>query len=204
MAYSTASECLKSFCNGFVHTVKEQYLRYTIADDLQKILHRTRWLGFPRIVGSINCCNRIRKNCPVGWRGQYQGKEKKHCLTLEVIADDKLYIWRTFFGTPGSSNELNFLKTPSFLKKIADGSFPPKVSYTLNGKDRDIPYFFAIECIPSTPFLFTKFKKLQPRRTRSLRLVSRGEEKKWSALLVFCRDDGTSYKGQKRFGMYRT
>lgn len=93
------------------------------------------------MIGSIDCSKWLRKNCPVAWRGQYEGKERKTTVTLEAIADDKFWIWHAFFGTPPSENDINVLETSPLLNQIADGSFPSNVSHLLNGKKREVPYF---------------------------------------------------------------
>ena len=47
--------------------------------------------------------------CPIAEAGQHKGKEKKNMLILEVICGPDAYIWCSFFGEPGSLNDLNIL-----------------------------------------------------------------------------------------------
>lgn len=42
--------------------------------------------------------------------GQYKGKEKQPTVVLEAVADQRLWIWHTFFGTAGALNDINVLQ----------------------------------------------------------------------------------------------
>eukprot|EP00171_Calliarthron_tuberculosum_P003341 IDg3341t1 len=59
------------------------------------------------MLGSIDCCKWKWKNCATALHGQYEGKEAVPAVTLEAIADDTLWIWHSFFGMPGSANDIN-------------------------------------------------------------------------------------------------
>ena len=57
-----------------------------------------------------------------GKRGQRKGKEKKKTLILEVICDPDTHIWYSFFGEPGSLNDLNILKKSTIVGSILNGT----------------------------------------------------------------------------------
>lgn len=80
------------------------------------------------------------KNCPSAWSGQYSGKEGTPTLVLEAIADDRTWIWHSFFGSPGSNNDININDRSSMWIKVAEDSFP-KFTYSMShGKASNIYY----------------------------------------------------------------
>ena len=83
--------------------------------------------GFPGLMGSIDCCKRMWKDCHTAWHGQYEGKEGDPAVTLEAMADHSLWIWHAFFGMPGAGNDINVLDASPLTNKIACGEYPPPV-----------------------------------------------------------------------------
>jgi hypothetical protein len=53
-------------------------------EDLQKILAEYAKKGWVGCMGCIDVMKWLWKNCPMSWRGAYQGKEKK-LLTADFI-----------------------------------------------------------------------------------------------------------------------
>jgi len=53
------------------------------------------------------------KNFPSAMAGQYKGKEKKPTVVLEAAANQRLWIWHSFFGSAGTLNEINILEQSS-------------------------------------------------------------------------------------------
>ena len=92
------------------------------------------------MLGSIDCCKWTWKNCPTAHHGQYQGKEGVAAMTLEAIADDRLWIWHMFFGMPGCANDINVLDASPLSNKMAEGKYPLPVEYVLAGQKRSMPY----------------------------------------------------------------
>ena len=105
------------------------------------------------MIGSIDCSKWFWKNCPTALHGQYEGKEGKPALTIEVIADDQLWIWHSFFGTPGCANDINVLEASTLSNKIADCTYPPPIEYQIFGETRNIPYWLADGVYPRWPCL---------------------------------------------------
>ncbi len=49
--------------------------------------------------GSIDCMHIPWKNCPTAWAGQFtSGKEDGPSVVLEAVADERTWIWHSFFG----------------------------------------------------------------------------------------------------------
>ena len=60
-------------------------------DDLRKLLSRWENRRLPGILGSLDFCKIIFKNCRNAWCGQFEGKEGVPAITLEAIAEDILW-----------------------------------------------------------------------------------------------------------------
>ena len=144
-------QCLDRFCDGVVCCCEEEYLRAPSDVDLRRILARSEARGLPGMMGSIDCAKWYWKNCPTAYHGQYQGKEGEAALTVEVIADDQLWIWHYLFGMPDCANDINVLEASTLSTKIADGTYPPSLEYEINEEKRSIPYWLADGIYPRWP-----------------------------------------------------
>ena len=170
---STALECLEHFCEGVIACFAETYLRSPTEDDIKRILLRSGKRGFPGMLGSIDCSKWRWKNCPTAYHGQYEGKEGEPALTLEIIADDTLWIWHAFFGMPGCANDINVLEASTLSNKIADCTYPPPVRFEVNGESRKVPYWLADGIYPKWPCFLQTF--LEP-VTRKEKLLASSQE----------------------------
>ncbi|GJR77092.1 putative nuclease HARBI1 [Tanacetum coccineum] len=94
------------------------------------------------MTGSIDCMNWEWKNYPTGWVGQYAGISGKPTIILEVVASYDLWIWHAFFGTPGSCNDINVLHRSPVFSDVLEGR-APKVSYVVNGHQRNMAYYLT-------------------------------------------------------------
>jgi hypothetical protein len=72
------------------------------------------------------------KNCPTAWKGQYLGHVDGPTLILEAVASEDLWIWHSFFGLPGSLNNLNVLRRSPLFQRLKSRTSPP-VEYMVNG-----------------------------------------------------------------------
>nr|XP_029734560.1 uncharacterized protein LOC115269898 [Aedes albopictus] len=104
---STTLENLRKFCKAIIAVYGPKFLRIPDAEDVKVLINAER--GFPGMVASIDCMHWTWKNCPVALKGQYQGKEGKPSIVLEVFASKSTHIWYAFFGCPGSCNDINVL-----------------------------------------------------------------------------------------------
>lgn len=176
MAESTSLETLMRFCRAVVKRYGSSYLRPPTAEEVVLLLRRGAYLGFPGMLGSIDCCKWRWKNCPTALHGQYQGKEGVPTVTLEAIADDRLYIWHMFFGMSGCNNDINVVEASTLTNKIASGEYPPAVEYRLAGELCSTPYWLADGIYPKYPFFVqtvqspvTKKEKLMAKMQESRR-----------------------------------
>ncbi|CDF32582.1 unnamed protein product [Chondrus crispus] len=78
-----------------------------------------------------------------------EGKERKLNIVLEAIFDGELWIWHAFFGSPGSLNDINVLDRSPTMERIIADEFPPSIPYTLNKKQRTMPYYLGDGIYPS-------------------------------------------------------
>jgi Plant transposon protein len=74
---STASESLHRFCAAVRKRSEAEWLRRPNADELVAIEQQYATLGFPGCIECVDVASWTWDNCPVGWQGQYTGKDKK-------------------------------------------------------------------------------------------------------------------------------
>ena len=93
LAASTALECLGKFAQGVIEVFGEKYLRPPNQDEVEHLLQVGESLGFPGMLGSIDCMHWQWKNCPVAWRGQFtRGDKGVPTMILEAVASHDLRI----------------------------------------------------------------------------------------------------------------
>ena len=97
--------------------------------------------------------------------GQHKGKEK-NMLILEAICDPDSYIWYSFFGEPGSLNDLNILEKSTIVGSILNGMMelrlPQELHYSINGKVRDYFYFLVDGIYPKWPIFISTISDATP------------------------------------------
>lgn len=81
--------------------------------------------GLSGCIGCVDCAGWKWDNCPVGWQGQYIGKDKKPVCRMEVLCHDGLRIWHIMFGIPGAKNDQPIVSQSSLFNAIRTGSWPP-------------------------------------------------------------------------------
>lgn len=139
---STSLKCVKQFCEEIVELYEEEYLRTPTEEDLRRILSINEKRGFPGMIGSIDCMHWEWKNCPTAWHGQFTGKEKKPTVVLEAVATQDLWIWHSYFGLPGSLNDINIVDRSPVFNALLEGHIPD-VNFTVNGHDYNKPYYLG-------------------------------------------------------------
>ena len=131
-------------------------------EQLTRALQINQARGFPGMFASWDCKHMVWKRCPMAIAGQHKGKGEKNTLVLEAICDGDLYIWYSFFGEPGSLNDLNILDKSSIVGSLMDGSFDLRLQdenlhYVINGTKRDYFYFLVDGIYPRwSIFVHTK------------------------------------------------
>lgn len=124
---TTVLTALRHFYVDIAACFKEKYLCPPNKEQLVGIMAEYEQRGFPGCKGSIDGMHWAWKNCPTGWAGQFEGKEKTSTIVLEAVASKNLRIWHAFVGTPGALNDINVLnRSPIFdnyLKGLIFSSF---------------------------------------------------------------------------------
>jgi hypothetical protein len=139
---TTAMTSLKLFVKSVVSIFSDEYLRSPTNHDIARLLAVGQSLGFPGMLGSIDCMHWKWKNCPVGWKCMYSGHIREPTIILEVVASNDLWIWHTFFGLPGSHNDINVLEM-SFIFYELTQMRASQVNYSINGHDYTMGYYLA-------------------------------------------------------------
>jgi hypothetical protein len=121
---SLASESLLRYCRAVRKKFEQEYLRRPNKDELREIEQHYASLGFPGCIGCVDVASWMWDRCPVGWQGQYTGKDRKPCNRLEVVCDDFLRIWHVNFGAPGSRNDINIYNQSKFFTDVRVGKWP--------------------------------------------------------------------------------
>uniref|UniRef100_A0A0D3B519 DDE Tnp4 domain-containing protein n=1 Tax=Brassica oleracea var. oleracea TaxID=109376 RepID=A0A0D3B519_BRAOL len=145
---STTISCLEHFNEGIIRLFGDEYLRRPTAEDLQRLLHIGEIRGFPGMVGSIDCMHWRWKNCQTSWKGQYTLGSTKPSIVLEAVASQDLWIWHTFFGLPGTLNDINVLDRSPVFDDIIQGR-APRVEYMVNGHMYNLAYYLTDGIYPN-------------------------------------------------------
>ncbi|XP_010445003.1 PREDICTED: uncharacterized protein LOC104727611 [Camelina sativa] len=148
LAETTAHKCLEKFVDGVIHLFGDVYLRRPTTEDLQRLLHIGEQHGFPGMVGSIDCMHWEWKNCPTAWKGQYSRGSGNPTIVLEAVASQDLWIWHTFFGPPGTLNDINVLDRSPVFDDILE-SRAPRVTYIVNGRQYNMAYYLTDGSYPN-------------------------------------------------------
>lgn len=168
LSKTTINEATNSLIDFIVDTYKDTYLRQPNNDELAAILTRNAQRGVPGCIGSIDCSHWTWRNCPKGHSGMYQSYKKKWTIVMETVCDEDLYIWHFFIGTPGSNNDLNFLRQSPLYHDVISGWWPPRsFPYTLNGRTRSLLYYLADGVYPRYPFFATPYPTPQTPQDRT-------------------------------------
>ena len=140
---STTRKCLINFVEGIISFFGDEYLRRSTATDLQRLLFVADVRGFPGMMGSIDCMHWTWKNCPAAWKGQFErGDHGVPTVILEAVASYDLWIWHSFFGTPGTCNDINVLDRSPIFNDVLNGR-APEVNFVVNGHQYSMGYYLT-------------------------------------------------------------
>ncbi|XP_038707252.1 uncharacterized protein LOC120002560 [Tripterygium wilfordii] len=74
---SIVIQCLRHFIATVVDVYGDHYLRAPNSNDIARLLSFGEQVGFPGMLGSIDCMQRTWKNCPTTWQGMYTGHARE-------------------------------------------------------------------------------------------------------------------------------
>ncbi|XP_048439003.1 protein ALP1-like, partial [Pyrus x bretschneideri] len=177
MGQSTILESLMRFCGAIESIYTAEYLRKPTHMDLERLLKKAEMRGFPGMIGSIDYMHWTWKNCPSAWQGAYGDRKGAKSIILEAVASFDTWIWHAFFGVPGAQNDINVLAQSPVFNDVLQGK-APKVTYEVNGRMYDGPYYLADGIYPR----WSTFVKTVP-RPRS------AKEKHFASCQEGCRKD---------------
>lgn len=177
MAKSTALQCLKRFVVAVKACFGDEYLRHPTTEDIKKILASSTKEEFPGMLGSIDCCKWVRKNCPTAFHGQYRGKEGVPAMKLEALADSSLWFWHVFFGMPGVAIDINVLHASTLTNKIPDGTYPTAIEYIIANEKGSIPYWLADGIYPNCPMFLQTIIEHATKKEKLLAQCQEGRRK---------------------------
>ncbi len=185
MSPQFARRCCIEFDKAMCRLYTKEYIRQPTSDDLKAIttLHEHKH-GVPGMLGSLDCMHTIWKNCPMAWKGSFQGKEKKPTMVLEAVCDHNLWFWHAFYGVAGSMNDLSVLRLSRIMKIFLNGELE-KLE-----KDADvIPFSIGDEEFDK---LFLLVDGIYPKYSRFMKGIKdplTNEERRYSAWQEACRKD---------------
>nr|XP_043620035.1 putative nuclease HARBI1 [Erigeron canadensis] len=111
MADRTSRECLINFCDAVINIYGREFLRRPTSHDIAMIqqAHEARH-HLPGMLGSLDCTHVEWRYCLRSLKRQYtRGDHKVPTIIIEAVASQDLWIWHSFFGPPGSNNDINVL-----------------------------------------------------------------------------------------------
>uniref|UniRef100_A0A453H4L6 DDE Tnp4 domain-containing protein n=1 Tax=Aegilops tauschii subsp. strangulata TaxID=200361 RepID=A0A453H4L6_AEGTS len=154
------------------------------------------------MLGSIDCMHWKWKNFPTAHKGFFVGHKRVPTVILEAVASQDLWIWHSFFGLPGSHNDINVLHRSPVLPNLVEGH-APEVNYTINGHNYNTGYYLADGIYPQWE---TFVKQFQTQKVRSTK-ISPGFKKHLGRMsnepLVFCKLALLLYVDRQGIGIWR-
>jgi len=126
MGETSGRSCLKRLAKALAHDkeLRAKHLRKPSKADAKAIsnLHEELF-GYPGNLGCLDCMHVYWRTCPAAWQGQFRnGKEDQSSMVLEAVADYNTWFWHSFFGTPGTCNDINIWDQSPLLKSMLDGT----------------------------------------------------------------------------------
>lgn len=191
----TVLESVRRFAKAVIEIYGPEYLRAPNEEDTDRLLAENEERGWPGMIGSIDCMHWTWKNCPAGWKGQYKGHCKDATIILEAVASHHLWIWHSFFGLPGSLNDLNVLSRSPLFSRLVKGEAPP-CNFEIEGHQYTKGYYLADGIYPP----WSTFVKTIPRH-----LCNNPKKSHFATEQEATRKDVERAFGvlQKRFGIIR-
>ncbi|GKB89338.1 ALP1-like protein isoform X1 [Tanacetum coccineum] len=117
------------------------------------------------------------KNCPKSLHGQFKRRDHKYpTLMLEVVADQRLWIWHAYFEVSGANNDLNVLYgSPLFDDEIAD--IAPECPFIVNGHTYRKCYYLADGIYPEWSTFVKTFSVTRDAKTFKFKTIQEAARK---------------------------
>nr|XP_043615652.1 protein ALP1-like [Erigeron canadensis] len=194
MSERTSREACLKFCIGIREIYGPTYLRRPTPTNLHRMYYvHEQLLGFPGMIGSIDCMHWPWELCPAAWRGTYtSGHVGRSSLILQAVASNDLWIWNAYLGQQGSHNDINVFEASPILEEIING-LAPSVPFSANGNHYEKGYYFGDDIYPEYA-MFVKtfsdpidekrrlFKKKQESARKGIERAFGVLKKRWKVL----------------------
>ncbi|GJT84457.1 ALP1-like protein isoform X1 [Tanacetum coccineum] len=156
----------------------DKFLRRPTATNIQKTyeLHKEKH-RLPGMLENIDCMHWDWKNYPKSLHGQFKRSANKYpTLMLEVVVDQKLWIWHAYFGVPGANNNLNVLYgSLLFDDEIAD--IAPECPFVVNGHTYRKGYYLADGIYPAWSTFVKTFSVARDEKSLKFKRVQEAARK---------------------------
>lgn len=134
---STSMEFLYHSAAIVIDCFKDQFLCAPKNVETKLLLDRAERLGFPDMLGFINCYKWKWKHCPTAYHGQYKGKKGIPTVTRNAIAEDGLYFWHILFGIAECNDDVTVFNASIILAKMSAGMHSRQCEYKIKGQTRN-------------------------------------------------------------------
>ncbi|XP_026451940.1 uncharacterized protein LOC113352322 [Papaver somniferum] len=110
-------------------------------------------MGFPGML-----VHWVWTGCPPYWVGHYKGHYAKPTVILEAAASYDCWIRHTFFGHPGSQNDINVLHKSPLFEDLKYG-ISPQLNFSINGNHYTHGYYLADGTYPKWSTLVQCYRR---------------------------------------------
>ncbi len=104
---NTSHECLKCLLKTIKGVFELEFLKQLTQGDFDKQMKVNAYRGWLGMFASLDYVHYHWKNCHVAWQCFFIDKDGNKSIILEVIANQRLWIWHAYFDLPTSNNDLN-------------------------------------------------------------------------------------------------
>jgi len=151
MGETAERACVKKFCHSLAHDkeLRDKYLRKPTKADVRGIsqMHQDQF-GYPGKMGCLDCMHLYWRTCPTAWQWQFKnGKEDHSSIILEAVADYNAWFWHSFFGSPGTNNDINTWDQSPLLRSMLDGTMDELDFEFTIGKETFSKLWFMVDGI---------------------------------------------------------
>lgn len=118
-----------------------------------------------------------RKNSPIVWTGQFQGIERNPTVSLEPIADSKLWIWGCNFESPGSISDLNILNGSSKYQDMLEWKMLALFDLEIKKRRCKLVYYLFDGIYPESAIFIETIRMESTRKEKCFSGIQEGSPK---------------------------